>query len=47
MPLTLDNLYDDFRNPDTVKAYAKLIADEAERMQQLILNRDNLQKAKG
>jgi len=32
MPLTLNNLYDDFRNPDTVKAYAKLIAKEAEKL---------------
>jgi len=30
--LELNNLYDDFRDGDTIKAYAKLIAKEAEKL---------------
>ncbi|WP_457748140.1 hydrogenase formation protein HypD [Sulfurimonas sp.] len=32
MELELKNLYDDFRNGDTIKAYAKLIAEEAQKL---------------
>ncbi len=32
MPLTLNNLYEDFRDPETIKAYASLIAEEAARL---------------
>jgi hydrogenase expression/formation protein HypD len=32
MALELKNLYDDFRDADTIKAYAKIIADDAHRL---------------
>jgi len=36
MGLKLKNLYDDFRKPDTIKAYAKLINDEAKKLKKTI-----------
>ncbi len=36
MQLKLKNLYDDFRDPSTIKAYAKLIAKEAKKLQKPI-----------
>jgi hydrogenase expression/formation protein HypD len=36
MNLELKNLYDDFRNPDTIKALAKLIKDEANKLKKPI-----------
>ena len=36
MSLELKNLYDDFRKPDTIKAYAKLIKDEAKKLKKPI-----------
>ncbi len=34
--LELKNLYDDFRKPDTIKAYAKLINDEAKKLNRTV-----------
>jgi hydrogenase expression/formation protein HypD len=36
MSLELKNLYDDFRKPDTIKAYAKLIKQEAKKLEKPI-----------
>jgi len=36
MSLELKNLYDDFRKPDTIKAYAKLIEIEAKKLKKPI-----------
>jgi hydrogenase expression/formation protein HypD len=32
MGLELKNLYDDFRDADTIKAYAKIIAEDAQKL---------------
>ena len=32
MGLELKNLYDDFRDPDTIKAYAAIIAEDAKKL---------------
>jgi len=36
MSIELKNLYDDFRNPDTIKAYARLINEEAKKLEKPI-----------
>jgi hypothetical protein len=37
MSLELKNLYDDFRKPDTIKAYAKLIEKEAKKLKNQLI----------
>jgi hydrogenase expression/formation protein HypD len=35
MELELKNLYDDFRDGDTIKAYAKMIGEDAKKLKNL------------